>query len=98
MSEAGLSIALATGGKLIPFVDVLMLMKKQLLLLIIMKLTADGAAADLDASAPDGYITYGGGVILNLLGKVSGYVSINETTNREDYSETTISGSLKLKF
>ncbi len=56
------------------------------------------SAADLDASAADGYITYGGGFILNLSNKVNGYVSISETTNREDYSETTISGSLKLKF
>ena len=63
-----------------------------------MKLTADGTAADLDASAPDGYITYGGGFILNLSNKVNGYLAISETTNREDFSETTISGSLKLKF
>ena len=43
-----------------------MLMKIQHLLLIKLKLTADGTAADLGASAPDGYITYGGGLILNL--------------------------------
>ena len=43
-------------------------------------------------------LTYGGGVILNLSNKVNGYISVSETTNREDYSETTISGSLKLKF
>ena len=44
-----------------------MLMKIQLLQLTKLKLTADGTAADLDASAPDGYITYGGGVILKLI-------------------------------
>ena len=35
---------------------------------------------------------------LNLKGKMSGYLSVTETTTRTDYSETTISGSLKLKF
>ena len=76
-----------------------MLMKRQHLQHTIMKLTADGTAADLDASAPDGYITYGGGLILNLIkGRMSGYLSVTETTTRTDYSETTISGSLKLKF
>ncbi len=60
--------------------------------------TADATSADLDASAPDGYMSYGGGLILNLQGKLSGYVSVMETTNREDYSETVLSGSLKLKF
>jgi len=40
----------------------------------------------------------GGGVILNLSSKVNGYVNITETTNREDFSETVVSGSLRLKF
>ena len=38
------------------------------------------------------------GVILNLSSKVNGYVNITETTNREDFNETVVSGSLKLKF
>ncbi len=75
-----------------------MLVKRQHPQHTIMSLLQMEPAADLDASAPDGYMTYGGGVILNLKGRMSGYVSVTETTNREDYSETTISGSLKLKF
>ena len=62
------------------------------------KTTADATSADLDASAPDGYVTYGGGLILNLQSRMSGYISVMETTNRDDYSETVLSGSLKLKF
>ena len=98
MSEAGLSIALSTGNKLIPFLDVSYVSEETTSAAYNNELTADGAAADLDASAPDGYMTYGGGVILNLKGRMSGYLSVTETTSRSDYSETTISGSLKLKF
>jgi hypothetical protein len=98
MSEAGLSIALGTGNKLIPYIDVSYVNEETTSAAYNVEATADSATADLDASAPDGYITYGGGLILNLKGKMSGYVSITETTTRTDYSETAISGSLKIKF
>ena len=98
MSEAGLSIALATGTKLIPFIDLAYVNEDTTKAAFNNEVTADAISADLDASAPDGYITYGGGVVLNLKSRVSGYLSILETTNRTDYSETTLSGSLKLKF
>ena len=98
MSEAGLSIALGTGSKLIPFIDFAYVNEDTTSASYNTELTADGVAADLNASAPDGYITYGGGLILNLKSKVSGFVSITETTTREDYSETTVSGSLRLRF
>ncbi len=98
MSEAGLSIALATGTKLIPFIDLAYVSEDTTKAAFNNEVTADAISADLDASAPDGYITYGGGVVLNLKSRVSGYLSILETTNRTDYSETTLSGSLKLKF
>ena len=98
MSEAGLSVAINTGSKLIPFFDVAYVNEETTSAAFNNELSADAANADLDASAPDGYLSYGGGVILNLQGKVSGYFSITEITNREDYTETTLSGSLKLKF
>ena len=98
MSEAGLSIALSTGSKLVPFFDLAYVNEETTAAAYNNEATADAATADLDASAPDGYLTYGGGVILNLQGKVSGYLSVMETTNREDFSETTLSGSLRLKF
>ena len=98
MSEAGLSVAINTGSKLIPFLDVAYVNEETTSAAFNNELSADAANADLDASAPDGYLSYGGGVILNLQGRVSGYFSIMEITNREDYTETTLSGSLKLKF
>ena len=97
MTEAGVSIALATSGKITPFVDVSYVNEDTTSAAYGLEATADGTS-DLQASAPDGYITYGGGVLLNLSNKVNGYVNISETTNRDDYSETTITGSLKLKF
>ena len=98
MGEAGLSIAISTGSKLIPFFDIAYVNEDTTAATYNAEATADATSADLDASAPDGYITYGGGLILNLQSKMSGYVSVMETTNRDDYSETVISGSLKLKF
>jgi len=97
MTEAGLSIALATNGKLTPYFDIAYITEDTTSAAYQNEATADGTS-DLGASAADGYVTYGGGVMLNLSNKVNGYVSISETTNREDYKETVVSGSLKLKF
>ena len=97
MTEVGLSIALATSAKLTPYFDITYVNEETTSAAYQTEATADGTS-DLGASAPDGYITYGGGVILNLSNKVNGYVTVTETTNREDYSETAVTGSLKLKF
>jgi hypothetical protein len=97
MSEAGLSVALSTGGKLTPYVDAAYVKEDTTSAAYATELVSDDGS-DLAASAPDGYITYGGGVILNISGKVSGYLNFSETTNRTDFSETSISGSLKVKF
>lgn len=98
MTEAGLGIALSLGGRLVPYVDVAYVTEDTTAASYETELTTDGSAADLGASAADGYVSYGGGFILNLSDKVNGYISVSETTNREDFNETTISGSLKLKF
>ena len=98
MTEAGLSVAIATGKKLTPYFDIAYVNEDTTSAAYQVEKTTDGTAADLGASAADGYVTYGGGFILNLSNKVNGYVDIKETTNREDFSETTISGSLRLKF
>ena len=97
MTEAGLSIALAASTKLTPFIDLAYVKEDTTTAAYQAELTTDGAT-DLNASAADGYITYGGGFILNLSNKVNGYIDVKETTNREDFSETTISGSFRLKF
>ena len=97
MTEAGLSIALAMNAKLTPYFDIAYVNEDTTSAAYQIEATADGNS-DLGASASDGYITYGGGVMLNLSSKVNGYVSISETTNREDYNETVVSGSLRLKF
>ena len=99
ITEAGISIALSTSKRLTPYVDLAYVNEETTAASYLSERTTDGAAAaDLSASAPDGYIAYGGGFLLNLSDKVNGYISLSEITNREDYSETTISGSLRLKF
>ena len=98
MTEAGLSIALAANGKLTPFVDVAYVNEDTTSAAYSNEALTDGTAADLAASAPDGYITYGGGIMINLQSKLNGYIAVQEVTNRDDYSETSVSGTLKLKF
>jgi len=98
MTEAGLTIALSTGGKLTPYFDLGYVKEDTTSGAYETESTADAASADLAASTPDGYVTYGGGLLLNLSNKVNGYLSITEVTARDDYNETTVSGSLKLKF
>ncbi|MDA9558452.1 autotransporter outer membrane beta-barrel domain-containing protein [Alphaproteobacteria bacterium] len=97
MTEAGISIALSTNGKLTPYIDVAYVHEDTTSAAYETE-DANDSGNDLGASAPDGYITYGGGVMLNMSGKVSGYINVSETTNRTDFSETSISGTLKLKF
>ena len=97
MTEAGLSIALSTGKKLTPYIDIAYVQEDTTAAAYQAEL-ADDSATDLNASAADGYMSYGGGFILNLSSRANGYIDIKETTNREDFSETTISGSFRLKF
>ena len=98
MTEVGLGIALSTGAKITPFLDFSYVNEDTTSAAYNNEALSDGTAADLSASAPDGYVTYGGGLMINLQSKVSGFIAVNEVSNRDDYSETTVSGSLKLKF
>jgi hypothetical protein len=97
MTEVGMSLALSLNQKLTPYFDVAYVNESTTSAAYNNEALDDGSAADLSASAPDGYVTYGGGVIINI-GKIGGYLSLTETTNRADYTETTMSGSLRLKF
>ena len=68
MTEAGLSIAFQlVVAKLTPYVDVAYVNEDTTSAAYNNEATTDGTAADLDASAPDGYITYGGGFMLKLI-------------------------------
>ena len=98
MTEAGLSVALSATSKLVPFVDVAYVKEDTTSAAYNNEALSDGTAADLGASAPDGYVAYGGGIMLNLQSRLNGYISVQEVTNRDDYNETTVSGSLKLRF
>lgn len=97
MTEAGLSIALSTGARLVPYIDIAYVNEDTTKASYSTELKTDGVA-ELNASAPDGYITYGGGLILNLSSKVNGFINFSETTSRDDFNETTISGDLRIKF
>jgi len=97
LTEAGISIALSTGARLIPYVDLAYVNEDTTKASYSTELV-DDSVTDLNASAPDGYVTYGGGFILNLSSKVNGYLNYSETSGRDDFNETTLSGSLRIKF
>ena len=80
MTEAGLSLALNVNAKITPYIDVAYVNEDTTAATYSAELNNDGQA-ELDASAPDGFITYGGGVMLNLSNKVSGYLNFSETTS-----------------
>ena len=65
MTEAGISIALAANSRLTPFVDVAYV-KEETTSAAYNNESLSDEGADLGASAPDGYVTYGGGLMLNL--------------------------------
>jgi hypothetical protein len=97
MTEAGLTVALSANAKITPFVDLAYVHEDTTGAAYETELATDNGA-DLSASNPDGYVTYGAGLMLNLSGKVNGHLSVTETTARSDFSETVISGNLRLKF
>ena len=96
MTEVGAQIAL-TLGVLTPYIDAAYVSEDTTKAAYSTELV-DDSVTDLNASAPDGYVTYGGGFILNLSSKVNGYLNYSETSGREDFNETTLSGSLRIKF
>ena len=65
MSEAGISVALAAGTKLIPYLDIAYVSEDTTKAAYSAELKDDGVT-ELTASDPDGYTTFGGGIILNI--------------------------------
>jgi hypothetical protein len=61
------------------------------------ELTADGVD-DQSASDPDSYTVLGGGLNFNLRGRLNGTIAYYELMDRDDYSESTLSATIKLNF
>lgn len=61
------------------------------------ELTTDGVA-DQIASDPDTYTVLGGGLNFNVRGRLNGTIAYYELMDRDDYSESTLSATLKLNF
>ena len=61
------------------------------------ELTTDDVV-ETAATDSDGYTSLGFGISLNLRGRLTGNISYYETMDRDDYNETTFSGSLRIQF
>ena len=96
MTEVGAQIAL-TLGALTPYIDAAYVNEDTTSATYKTELTTDGIN-DTAASNADGYSSLGFGVTLNLRGRLIGNVSYYETMDRDDYNESTVSGSLRLQF
>ena len=61
------------------------------------ELTTD-AVDDQGASDPSSYAVFGGGLNFNVRGRLNGTIAYYEILDRDDYSESTLSATLKLNF
>ena len=61
------------------------------------ELTTDGVSEQA-ASDPSTYTVLGGGLNFNLRGRLNGTIAYYELLDRDDYSESTLSATLKLNF
>jgi hypothetical protein len=96
MTELGAQIAL-TLGVLTPYIDAAYVSEDTTSATYLTELTTDGVA-ETAASDSDSYSSLGFGATLNLRGRLFGNVSYYQTYDRDDYNETTVSGSLRLQF
>ncbi len=61
------------------------------------ELTTD-AVDEQGASDPSSYAVFGGGLNFNVRGRLNGTIAYYEILDRDDYSESTLSATLKLNF
>ncbi len=94
--DIGVSVARSLGA-LTPFVDVSYATEDSTSASYNTEIEADGFD-DAAATDADGYWTVGAGINLNLRGKLSANLQYIETMDRDDYEESTVSGTLKLSF
>ena len=92
----GVSVARSL-GKLTPFLDLSYASEDSTAASYKTEIRDDGFS-DQSASDADGYYTVGAGINLAVRNRLAGRVSIVETMDRDDYSETTVSATIKLSF
>jgi hypothetical protein len=96
MTEIGAQIAL-TLGAITPYIDAAFVDEDTTSAAYKTELTTD-SVVETAATDSDGYTSLGFGISLNLRGRLTGNISYYETLDRDDYNESTVSGTLRLQF
>jgi hypothetical protein len=96
MTEIGAQLAL-TLGAITPYIDAAFVDEDTTSAAYKTELTTD-TVVETAATDSDGYTSLGFGISLNLRGRLTGNISYYNTLDRDDYNESTVSGSLRLQF
>ncbi len=96
MTEIGANIAIKLGA-LTPFFDAAYVQEDTTSASYLTEKTTD-SLTETAATDADGYQQLGVGVSLNIRNKVQGLISYYEIMDRDDYNESIVSGTLRLKF
>ena len=96
MTEVGAQIAV-TFGAITPYIDAAFEDEDTTSAAYNTELTTDDVV-ETAATDSDGYTSLGFGISLNLRGRLTGNISYYETMDRDDYNESTFSGSLRIQF
>ena len=96
MTEIGANLAVKL-GPITPFFDAAYVQEDTTSANYLTEKTTD-ALTETAATDADGYQQLGVGASLNIRNKVQGIISYYEVMDRDDYNETVVSGTLRLKF
>jgi hypothetical protein len=96
MTEVGVNIS-ARLGMITPFIDAAFVNEETTSASYLTEQTTDNVV-EKKASDYDGYSVFGAGVSINIRNRVTGVVSYYEVQDRDDFSENTVSGNLRINF
>lgn len=97
MTEVGALLSVNLGRAISPYIDAAYVVEDTTAAAYKAELTTDDVT-ETAATDADGYTLLGLGINLSLRGKLTGNIAYYEVYDRDDYNETTISGTLRLNF
>jgi hypothetical protein len=96
MTEVGLNLAIKL-GMITPFVDAAFVSEDTTSATYLTELSTDDLT-ETAASDSDGYSRAGAGITINIKNRLQGLITYYETYDRDDYNESTMSGTLRIRF
>ena len=97
MTEFGAILSVSLNSAISPYIDIAYVSEDTTSAAYKAELTTDDVV-ETAATDADGYTLMGLGINLNFRGRVTGNVAYYEIMDRDDYNESTVSGTLRLNF